>query len=113
MTDNEIGLKFDAGKPMAGTVLEVFPLAILAIGACIEFGTHKYPDPNNWKKVKDAKRKYLNSAMRHLLKHYVGVRYDKETGLPHLAHCAWNTLAILQLLLMEEEMKDDVDKLLE
>lgn len=100
LTDNGSGKKYDTGKPMVGTLARVFPHALMAIGECIEFGTHKYPDPNNWKKVDGAKTRYLDSLMRHLLKHYMGITKDEETGLPHLAHAAWNALAILELELM-------------
>lgn len=103
LTDNSTGKKYDAGKPMVGTLARVFPHALMAIGQCIEFGTHKYPDPNNWKKVDGAKNRYLDSLMRHLLKHYMGITNDEETGLPHLSHAAWNALAILELELMNKD----------
>lgn len=107
LTDNSTGKKYDTGKPMVGTLARVFPNALMAIGECIEFGTHKYPDPNNWKKVEGAKTRYLDSLMRHLLKHYMGITGDEETGLPHLAHAAWNALAILELELMDRKQKID------
>lgn len=106
LTDDGKGKKYDAGKSMVGTLLRVFPNALWGVGECIEFGTHKYPDPNNWKKVEGAKFRYLDSAIRHLLMHYKGVTYDSETGKLHLAHCAWNVLAILELFCMEEEAKN-------
>lgn len=102
LTDNGKGKKYDTGKSMVGTLLRVFPNALWGVGECIEFGTHKYPDPNNWKKVENAKFRYLDSAIRHLLSHYKGITYDSETGKPHLAHCAWNILAILELFYMEK-----------
>lgn len=95
------GKKYDSNKPMTGTVLRVFPQAMNAIGACIRFGTTKYPDPNNWKKNTNALVRYNDSLVRHLTKHFLGKELDEETGLPHLAHVAWNALAILELYLME------------
>lgn len=103
LTDNGKGKKYDTGKTMVGTLLRVFPDALWEIGRCIEFGTHKYPDPNNWKKVEGAKYRYLDSAIRHLLQHLRGVEFDDETGLPHIAHAGWNVLAILQLYTMEKK----------
>lgn len=100
LMDNTTGKKYDTGKPMVGTLCRVFPNALMEIGKCIEFGTHKYPDPNNWKKVDGARDRYLDSLMRHLLKHYNGKMFDEETNLPHLAHAAWNALAILELEIM-------------
>lgn len=95
------GKKYDSNKPMTGTVLRVFPQAMNAIGACIRFGTTKYPDPNNWKKNTNALVRYNDSLVRHLTKHFLGKELDEETGLLHLAHVAWNALAILELYLME------------
>lgn len=101
LTDDGKGKKYDNGKPMPGTLVNVFPRALLAVGACIEFGTHKYPNPNNWKQVEGANKRYQDSLMRHLVKHNLGEEKDRETSIPHLAHTAWNALAILELYLME------------
>lgn len=101
LTDNGKGKKYDEGKSMVGTLINVFPEALMAIGMCIEFGTHKYPNPNNWKKVKGAKKRYQDSLMRHLIKHNAGDIIDEETKLLNLAHMVWNALAILQLYMMK------------
>lgn len=102
------GKKYDTGKSMVGTLCRAFPRALLAIGLCIEFGTHKYPDPLNWKKVEDRFNRYMDSEIRHLLKHNMGYATDSETQLLHLSHSAWNALAILETFL--EEHKDEFDK---
>lgn len=102
ITNDGTGKKYDTGKPMIGTIVRVFPLALEALGEVMEFGTHKYPKPDNWKKVDGAKYRYLDSLMRHMVKHYKGLELDEETGKPHLAHMAWNALAILELYLMEK-----------
>lgn len=99
--DTSEGKKYDGNKPMTGTVLRVFPQAMNAVGACIKFGTKKYPDPNNWKKNLNALVRYNDSLIRHLTKFFAGKELDEETNLPHLAHVAWNALAILELYLME------------
>lgn len=104
------GKKYDSGKSMVGTLCRVFPRALLAIGLCIEAGTHKYPDPNNWKKVEDRFNRYMDSEVRHLLKHNMGVEIDSESKILHLAHSAWNALAILETFL--EENKDKYDEVL-
>lgn len=101
--EEEKGLKFDTGKPLVGTMLNVFPYALMEIGRVIEFGTHKYPNPTNWRLVENAKIRYQDALMRHLLKHNQGKEIDEETGHPHLAHVAWNALAILELYLREKE----------
>ena len=105
LTDDGTGKKYDAGKSMVGTLCRVFPRALLEIGKCIEFGTHKYPDPANWKKVEGAYKRYQDSMMRHYLKHCSDITNDEETGILHLAHMCWNGLAVLELYLMEHDDK--------
>lgn len=108
LTDDGTGKKYDSGKSMVGTLCRVFPRALLGIGKCIEFGTHKYPKPDNWKLVENAFTRYQDSLMRHYLKFLSGETRDKETNILHLCHMAWNTLAILELYLMEH--KEEFDK---
>lgn len=108
LTDDGTGKKYDNGKPMAGTLTDVFSRALMAVGACIEFGTHKYPDPKNWQLVDNGIKRYRDAMIRHLLKYNAGIDKDEETGLPHLAHMAWNALAILELYMQEH--KDELDK---
>ena len=108
LTDDGTGKKYDSGKSMVGTLCRVFPRALLGIGTCIEFGTHKYPKPDNWKLVENAFTRYQDSLMRHYLKFLSGEIRDKETNILHLCHMAWNTLAILELYLMEH--KEEFDK---
>lgn len=101
LTDDGTGKKYDSGKPMVGTLCQVFPRALMGIGACIEFGTHKYPTPDNWRLVKNAFKRYQDSLMRHYLKFQIGEIEDRETKLNHLFHMAWNALAITELYLMD------------
>lgn len=103
LTDNGKGKKYDSGKSMVGTLCRVFPRALLGVGQCIEFGTHKYPQPDNWKLVENAFNRYQDSMMRHYLKFLAGQKKDSETNLLHLKHMVWNALAVLELYLMENE----------
>lgn len=103
LTDDGKGKKYDSGKSMVGTLCRVFPHALLGIGQCIEFGTHKYPQPDNWKLVDGAFTRYQDSMMRHYLKFLAGQDKDSETNLLHLKHMVWNALAILELYLMDHE----------
>lgn len=107
LTDDGKGKKYDTGKPMVGALCRVFPRALLSIGKCIEFGTHKYPKPDNWKLVEGAYTRYQDSLMRHYLKFLAGEMRDSETNLLHLAHMAWNCLAVLELYLMEHKEEFD------
>jgi hypothetical protein len=108
LTDDGTGKKYDTGKPMVGTLCRIFPRALLAIGKCIEFGTHKYPAVDNWKLVDNAFTRYQDAMQRHYLKYLAGEERDPETNLLHLAHMGWNALAILELYLSEH--KEDYDR---
>lgn len=103
LTDDDKGKKYDNGKSMVGTLCRVFPRALLGIGQCIEFGTHKYPNPKNWQLVEKGFERYQDSMMRHYLKFLAGQEKDSETNLLHLKHMVWNALAVLELYLMESE----------
>lgn len=85
--------KDTAGKPQ----LTLVPSAIIwAIAEVREYGTKKYGDPDNWKKV--ATKHYRDAAYRHWLKYLDdpdGV--DEESGLPHLSHLACNISFLLEL----------------
>lgn len=111
LTDDGTGKKYDTGKPMVGTLTDVFSRALMAVGACIEFGTHKYPDPKNWQLVDNGIKRYRDAMIRHLLKYNAGIEKDEETELPHLAHMCWNALAMCELYLKEHpEINDNFFK---
>lgn len=97
------GVKYDTGKPLVGTLCRIFPNALLEVGKCIEFGTHKYPEVDNWQRVDDAFNRYQDAMIRHLLKHNIGKELDEETNLYHLSHMAWNALAILELYIRSKD----------
>jgi len=97
----EQGKKYDSNKPMAGTVIRVFPQAIMAIGAVIREGAKKYPNPNNWKLNDNIEARYFDSLIRHMCKHFSGQVKDEDTGLLHLIHAAWNAIAILEKYLID------------
>lgn len=84
------GIKFDEGKVRAGLVLRGFDLALMEVAKVGTFGAQKYA-PDNWKKVEPSR--YEDALFRHLLAHE---QCDPETKLLHLAHAAWNILALLQ-----------------
>ena len=62
---------------------------IYEIAKVREFGTAKYKDPDNWKRVEI--ERYRDAAYRHFMK-YLDEPYgvDEESGLPHLSHLATN-----------------------
>lgn len=96
---HEPGAKLDDGKSLAG-VLGDFSLALMAVAEVGTFGAKKY-SRGGWQHVPDGNIRYYDAKWRHLLtgRHE---EIDKESGLPHAAHEAWNVLARLELILREQ-----------
>lgn len=96
-------IKYDAGKPAVwqGTV-KYFPEAIKAVASVSQFGAQKY-QWSGWRSVIDGPNRYSDALMRHLLYHGAGEEIAEDSKLPHLAHVAWNALAILELYLVEQK----------
>lgn len=90
------GMKHDAGKARAGLMIEDFPRALAAVSHVVTFGAEKYA-PHSWKTVSDARARYYDAFLRHILAEASGEMNDPESGLPHAAHVAWNALALLEL----------------
>ena len=85
--------KADAGKLQ----LSLVPTGIIkAIAVIRMYGTKKYKDPDNWKKVEVSR--YRDAAFRHFLA-YIEDPYglDKESKLPHLWHVACNVAFLIEL----------------
>lgn len=85
--------KADAGKPR----LSLVPMKILeAIARVREYGTAKYHDPDNWKKVELSR--YRDALLRHIVA-YIDDPHgvDAESGLPHLWHAACNMAFIVSM----------------
>ncbi len=96
------GAKDDKAKPMAGVLLD-FSRALQTVVDVGTYGAKKYTR-TGWVAVSDAETRYTDALVRHLLA--MGVDpdgLDKETGLPHLAHVAWNALAVLELQARRKE----------
>ena len=91
--------KADAGK----LELTLVPTEIIrAIAKVRMYGTAKYGDRNNWKRV--SAQRYKDAAYRHFLSYIEepnGV--DKESGLPHLWHLACNIAFLIELEKMDEK----------
>ena len=86
------GMKFDAGKPMAGLMVSDFANALLAVSEVTTFGANK-----SWMTVPNARDRYNDALHRHLLMAAAGEKQDQESKLLHAAHVAWNALALLEL----------------
>lgn len=95
------GAKLDAGKaPVRRGVLAYFPRAIEAIALVSQAGAQKYAW-KGWEKVDDGVARYGDAADRHTLKAEISGPYDPDSGFLHVAHTAWNALAVLELKLRE------------
>jgi hypothetical protein len=99
------GVKHDGGKAMAGLMVKDFARALSAVADITTFGANKY-SPSGWRSVDCARERYSDALYRHLLSHELGEDFDKESDLLHLAHAAWNALALLQLRI-EELLRQD------
>ena len=86
--------KADSGKPNLSLVPTQIILEIEKIRA---YGTAKYGDSENWKKVE--LERYHQALLRHTLAIWndVGAK-DEESGLLHLSHIACNVAFILELM---------------
>lgn len=90
--------KSDAGKPRLTLVP---PRIIWDIAAVREYGTAKYGDPENWRKV--SAQRYKDAAFRHFMAYLATPNIpDEESGLPHLWHLACNVAFLCAL----EDSKD-------
>ena len=90
------GIKLDSGKNRLGLVFNGFSNALWKVGEVGTFGANKYTD-NGWQSVENGKDRYTDALLRHLFRYFNGEKTDDESGLSHLAHLAWNALAILEL----------------
>lgn len=83
--------KHDAGKWRFSLV----PLnALKSVINVLEFGAKKYA-PDNWKTVPDARARYFDATIRHVMAWWGGEKNDGESGLPHLAHAICCLLFLL------------------
>ncbi len=89
------GRKFDGNKIQYGLLP---PIALKSVAEILTYGAEKY-EPDNWKRVPDAKRRYFDAAQRHIWSWKEGEQNDLETNKHHIAH------AICCLMfLMEHDM---------
>ena len=88
---DDVGVKYDNDKPQWSLV----PFkAMTQVVDVLTYGARKYA-PDNWKKVPDARRRYIDAAFRHLSAYAAGEKNDSETGKSHLAHAICCLLFLL------------------
>jgi len=91
MDEEQKGVKFDEGK-LRYDLLPTY--AIEEIVRVFTNGANKY-SPHNWQKGMEWSRLF-SAMMRHCFKFWSGEDLDEETNLSHMAHAAWNALALLE-----------------
>lgn len=91
------GLKFSKGKVRLALMFRGFAPALWEMGVVATKGALKYAD-NSWQTVAGALDLYEDALERHVLAWQSGEDFDPEFKTHHLAHAAWNCLAILTIL---------------
>lgn len=94
----ESSFKADQGKPDMALVTSYFGNALLEVARVCEYGKTKY-GAYTWHGIE--KERYISALMRHLIAYQQGQLADDDSFLHHLAHMAWNALAICELALRE------------
>lgn len=90
---NDQTAKADQGKLR----LTLVPRQIIReIARCRMYGSEKYKDPDNWKRVEI--ERYRDAAFRHFLAYLDDPQgVDEESGLPHLSHLACNVAFLCEM----------------
>lgn len=100
------GAKLDAGKaPIMRGVLHFFPRAIRAVAERSEHGNKAKYAWAGWKETPDGINRYGDALSRHVVDEAIEGPVDTESGQLHAIAVAWNALARLELILIEEERK--------
>ena len=85
------GVKFDNDKPQ----WSLMPWKALSqVVDVLTYGARKYA-PDNWKKVPNARQRYIDAGFRHFTAYASGEKTDNETGMSHLAHAMCCLLFLL------------------
>ena len=84
--------KDDSGKPRPTLVPATLVPAVTAVR---EYGTIKYKDPDNWKRVEP--QRFRDALYRHWLAYLMGEKEDPESHLPHLWHIACNVAFLIEM----------------
>lgn len=90
MRDME-GRKDDQGKLR----WELLPLDLIEkIVDVYTHGAERY-GANTWQNLSNGYQRFKAALLRHLVEHEKGNKIDADSGREHLAHVAWNAIAML------------------
>ena len=95
------GIKYDTDKARYD-LISAYSLHELA--KVYTYGAKKYEDRNMEKGMKWGR--IFGAAMRHAWAFWRGDEVDSESGLPHLAHCAWGFITLLEYSKYRREFDD-------
>jgi hypothetical protein len=105
-------INHNEGKPRWSLLLKDFPNALEEVLKVREFGCQKY-DRDNWslsmgdpKKADTFTGDCKESVFRHLMKDWIGDRFDGESEGYHVAHIALRCLMILEYYHNENQNDD-------
>ena len=93
--------KDDAGKTRYDLIP---PLALQALAEVYGYGVKKY-SARGWEQGIPW-TKWFAALMRHAWDWMRGEDLDPESGLPHMAHAAWNCMALLEYYLRKRGIDD-------
>lgn len=98
MAERVTGIKYDNDKPQ----WSLLPFkALKEVVDVLTYGAKKYA-PDNWKKVPNAKQRYIDAGFRHFTAYAAGEKLDPETGKSHLAHAMCCLLYLLAFEIGED-----------
>ncbi len=99
----EEGRRYDVAKVRTDLMQWVGVLEVLKVGT---FGASKYED-NNWRKGMKWMR-FIAACLRHIFR-WVVLREarDRQSDCHHLAHAAWNLLALVEFELLGQHQQFD------
>jgi len=90
--DANVGRKYDSDKPQYRLIP---PYALEEVAKNLTYGARKYSE-FNWKKVPNARDRYLDACFRHVEAYRKGEKVDPENGYSHLAAAAVNLMFMLE-----------------
>lgn len=98
------GLRYNSGKTRYDLIE---PFALEQLANVFTKGSEKYAD-HNW--LKGLKWSGIASSLkRHLAAYENGEDFDKETGLLHVAHVAWNAMALVSHYRYHPDLDDRIN----
>lgn len=105
-TETAGGTRYSAGKPAGWWYVPMYGLRLVARVAM--HGAEKYA-PMDWRNGQSFSTLF-DCMMRHLLEVQERGPYaqDEDTGCYHLAHAAWNILALLTFMALGRRELDDI-----